>query len=160
MSSKNKGDLKVIFDAIFSKKEIKDFSLIKKYVFLLEACEYQRHFLSLDLDDAILTSLECDHLDYYKDKDDYLSAFVELVRKLKHKIFLLEGAKEQLEAFVTKNSDQGIEDKFVLSPLADISFDHLFGDWNTWNASLLLQLFSQLFSLDQKLLLDQFRKFR
>jgi UDP-N-acetylmuramate-alanine ligase len=44
--------------------------------------------LYLDLDYAIITSLELDHTDYYKDMEDYLSAFQQLADKVKKKIFI------------------------------------------------------------------------
>lgn len=40
-----------------------------------EACEYRRNFLALRPKSAILTNLEEDHLDYYRDLDDIRSAF-------------------------------------------------------------------------------------
>jgi UDP-N-acetylmuramate--alanine ligase len=50
--------------------------------FIAETCEYRRHFLSFDPRWIVLTSVEADHLDYFKDYDDILSAFVEFGRKL------------------------------------------------------------------------------
>ncbi|NBK97200.1 MAG: UDP-N-acetylmuramate--alanine ligase [Erysipelotrichia bacterium] len=43
--------------------------------FILEACEYQRHFLAYYPDYILLLNIELDHVDYYKDIDDYLNAF-------------------------------------------------------------------------------------
>jgi UDP-N-acetylmuramate-alanine ligase len=62
---------------------------VKKYYFLLESCEYQRHFLNLNLDEAIITSLELEHTDYFKDRDDYQSAFLEMIAKTKDKVYCL-----------------------------------------------------------------------
>lgn len=45
--------------------------------FVLEACEYKRHFLSYTPQYAIITNIELDHIDYYKDIDDYIDAFKE-----------------------------------------------------------------------------------
>jgi UDP-N-acetylmuramate--alanine ligase len=59
----------------------------------VEACEYKRHFLHLDLDYAIITSLELDHTDYYKDQKDYDSAFVQLINKVKQNIFVPDNLK-------------------------------------------------------------------
>jgi UDP-N-acetylmuramate-alanine ligase len=67
-----------------------NYSLVKKYYFLLESCEYQRHFLNLNLDEAIITSLELEHTDYYKDWDDYQSAFLEMIRKTKDRVYCLK----------------------------------------------------------------------
>ena len=45
--------------------------------FVLEACEYQRHFLAYTPYYAIITNIELDHVDYYKDIDDVIDAFTE-----------------------------------------------------------------------------------
>ena len=43
--------------------------------FALEACEYKRHFLEYHPYYSIITNVEVDHIDYYKDLDDVLDAF-------------------------------------------------------------------------------------
>jgi len=43
--------------------------------FVLEACEYKRSFLNYKPTVWIITNIELDHLDYYKDLDDYISSF-------------------------------------------------------------------------------------
>ena len=43
--------------------------------FVLEACEYKRHFLAYHPYYAVITNIELDHVDYYKDMDDLISAY-------------------------------------------------------------------------------------
>ena len=43
--------------------------------FVLEACEYKRHFLAYHPYYAVITNIELDHVDYYKDMDDLLNAY-------------------------------------------------------------------------------------
>ncbi|MGI5902297.1 MAG: UDP-N-acetylmuramate--L-alanine ligase [Desulfitobacteriia bacterium] len=50
--------------------------------FLAEACEYRRHFLNYSPEHLIITNMEQDHLDYFKDLDDVIAAFAELAAKL------------------------------------------------------------------------------
>lgn len=50
--------------------------------FLAESCEYRRHFLNYSPEHLIITNMELDHPDYFKDLDDVLSAFSELTAKL------------------------------------------------------------------------------
>lgn len=50
--------------------------------FIAETCEYRRHFLAFDPTLMILTSVEEDHPDYFKDYSDIRSAFIELAEKL------------------------------------------------------------------------------
>lgn len=45
--------------------------------FCLEADEFRRHFLAYTPDYAIINNVEIDHVDYFKDKADYRSAYEE-----------------------------------------------------------------------------------
>lgn len=49
--------------------------------FILEACEYQRHFLAYDPEYVIITNIELDHTDYYKSIDDMILAYQEFANK-------------------------------------------------------------------------------
>lgn len=50
--------------------------------FIAETCEYRRHFLRFHPDIILLTSVEADHLDYFKDYGDIRDAFCEYGRRL------------------------------------------------------------------------------
>src|SRR3989339_324308 len=43
--------------------------------FIVEACEYERSFLNIKPKLSVITNIEADHLDYYKDLEDIKSAF-------------------------------------------------------------------------------------
>lgn len=49
---------------------------------IVEACEYKRHFLNLKPDVLVITNLEHDHVDYYKDIEDVQTAFRELAEQV------------------------------------------------------------------------------
>jgi UDP-N-acetylmuramate--alanine ligase len=49
-------------------------------VFVVEADEYDRSFLALAPDVAVVTNVEADHLDIYRDLDDVREAFEQFVR--------------------------------------------------------------------------------
>lgn len=49
---------------------------------VVEADEYDRSFLSLTPTIAVLTTLEVDHLDCYRDLDDIKNAFVQFANKV------------------------------------------------------------------------------
>ena len=51
--------------------------------FVAEACEYDRSFLNLHPDAAVLLNIDQDHLDYYRDIDDILDAFTEFASGVK-----------------------------------------------------------------------------
>ena len=50
--------------------------------FVLEACEYKRSFLNYTPSVWIITNIELDHLDYYKDLKDYISAYEEYLNNI------------------------------------------------------------------------------
>ncbi len=43
--------------------------------FALESCEYQRHFLAYHPEIAVITNIDLDHVDYYKDINDVVDAY-------------------------------------------------------------------------------------
>ncbi|MEG0021573.1 MAG: UDP-N-acetylmuramate--L-alanine ligase [Bacilli bacterium] len=52
---------------------------VKKFV--IEACEYCRHFLVYEPDYAIITNIDLDHVDYFKDMQDVIDAYQEYANK-------------------------------------------------------------------------------
>lgn len=58
----------------------------KSDYFVVEACEYRRSFLNLHPTLAVVTNIDNDHLDYYKDLDDIKNAFDQFLTQSKNKI--------------------------------------------------------------------------
>lgn len=56
--------------------------------FIVESCEYKRHFLAYRPNYAILTNIELDHVDYYKDLADYCDAFEAFANQVKKGIVM------------------------------------------------------------------------
>ena len=56
--------------------------------FALEACEFKRHFLAYNPYYTIVTNIELDHTDYYKDLDDVMDAFNEFVSKTRKAVIM------------------------------------------------------------------------
>lgn len=50
-------------------------------LFILESCEYKRHFLQYNPYYTIITNIDYDHVDYYKDISDVLDAYNEFANK-------------------------------------------------------------------------------
>ena len=63
--------------------------------FAFEACEYKRHFLAYQPDYAIITNIEHDHPDYFKDIDDVLEAFQTFINQC-HKMVIACGDDEHV----------------------------------------------------------------
>ncbi len=127
-----KSDIKNIFDQILNGKWLNS-TLIKKYIFILEACEYKRHFLKLDIDYWIITNIELDHTDYYKDIDDYNCAFQQFTDKVKNTIF----TTSNLSLAEDNKKTQQIEIKHF-------DFKYIFWKHNDKNWSLILNLIQKL----------------
>lgn len=65
------------------KKQQDNFVLGDSKYFLVEACEYKESFLSLHPDILVITNIDNDHLDYYKNIENIQKAFSKLVDKTK-----------------------------------------------------------------------------
>lgn len=61
----------------------KNFRVGKSNLLILEACEYKRSFLHINPDILVITNIEAEHLDYYKNLADYKKAFAQLAKKAK-----------------------------------------------------------------------------
>jgi UDP-N-acetylmuramate--alanine ligase len=59
-----------------------------------ETCEYRRHFLSFHPRRIVLTAVEADHLDYFRDLEDVRSAFLEYCLRLPKRGLLLYHSDE------------------------------------------------------------------
>lgn len=49
--------------------------------FVIEACEYRRHFLVYEPEYAIITNIDLDHVDYFEDINDVIDAYTEYANK-------------------------------------------------------------------------------
>lgn len=57
------------------------FGTLESKKFVLESCEYKRHFLEYEPDYAIITNIDLDHTDYFKSIDDVILAYQEFANK-------------------------------------------------------------------------------
>lgn len=135
-----KEDLKSVFSFLFTGKKL-PYHLVKKYYFFLEACEYQRHFLTLDVQDAVITNLELEHTDYFKDWTDYESAFVEMIEKLKDQVFVLSDLSS--EKILNHKKTKIVEKQ-------RFDFQYLWGEHQQQNASLVFGLLDNLTECKKK----------
>ncbi len=56
--------------------------------FILESCEYRRHFLAYEPEYVVITNIDLDHTDYYKDIDDMISAYQEFANKAEKMVII------------------------------------------------------------------------
>jgi UDP-N-acetylmuramate--alanine ligase len=62
--------------------------------FVAEACEYDRSFLNLSPDIGVITNIEEDHFDYYRDMDELIGTFGEFASKVSKDGLLIVGAND------------------------------------------------------------------
>jgi UDP-N-acetylmuramate--alanine ligase len=64
-------------------------------LFVVEGCEYRRSFLSLEPFSVVFLNCEAEHLDYYKDEDDYKKAYIELIKKIPADGFMVANMEDE-----------------------------------------------------------------
>lgn len=107
---------------------------------IVEACEYKRSFLNYNPTHIVVTNIDADHLDYYKDLDDIKRAFQEFTDKLPGNGTLITHADVELTTQAKKvNADYVDAHTIELTVL---------GEHNKRNAQLALAL-SDAFGFDQ-----------
>lgn len=72
--------------------------------FIVEACEYKRSFLNLEPKILVITNIDNDHLDYYKNLKDIQKAFSELVSKIPENGFLICNSSDPKISSVLKTA--------------------------------------------------------
>ncbi len=80
------------------------------HYFVAETCEYRRHFLYFFPRRLVITNIEPDHLDYYHDQEDLISAFTSYALNLSSKGALIycadnAGALEAVKRVSRKRND-------------------------------------------------------
>jgi UDP-N-acetylmuramate--alanine ligase len=55
---------------------------------VIEACEWQEHFLEIDADYSMITNVELDHSDYFPDLETYQNAFNKFFDQTRFEVFV------------------------------------------------------------------------
>lgn len=153
-------DIATILQHIIDPKQVGAEHLAKKYLFVIEACEYNYQFLTLDVDIAVITNIELDHADVYGTFENYLDTFVKFCKKVKTTIITLEGTqginkiKQNLSPLlqgefwkkrVSPGGRGGAEGGGVSEiPITQFNFQYLLGSHNHANATLALEVCTHL----------------
>jgi len=72
-------------------------------VIVVESCEYKRSFLNVNPKILVITNIERDHMDYYKDLEDIKNAFHELALKVPETGFIITDTHNETVADVMKD---------------------------------------------------------
>ncbi|MBI5754513.1 UDP-N-acetylmuramate--L-alanine ligase [Candidatus Peregrinibacteria bacterium] len=81
----------------------KNFRVGKSKYLIIEACEYRRSFLHFQPKILVITNIEVEHLDYYKDLEDYQKAFNELATRVPKDGYIIVHGLEKNLAPILKN---------------------------------------------------------
>ncbi len=101
--------------------------------FCVEADEYRRHFLAYHPDYAVITNIDLDHVDYFKDELDYENAYKEYIKQVK-KAVIIYGDDEKTRNlnpevacyWYGENDDDDIQAKNLIETKDGMSFDLYF----------------------------------
>ena len=100
----------------------------EKSVVVVEADEFDRSFLTLNPDVAVITSIDADHLDIYQNKERLISAFSDFTNKIKSggTLFL----EENIDTSIVNRDDISVL-KYGLSISSDCKGTYISPDKNT-----------------------------
>ncbi len=101
--------------------------------FCLESDEFRRHFLAYYPKYAVVTNVDIDHVDYFKDDDDYRHAYEEFATQVSGAMMIYgEDAEARKMKLATKHYWYGVEDNDDLQAInihedaEGMSFDVIF----------------------------------
>ena len=141
---------------------------------IFEACEYQDHFLKYEFDGLLVTNIELDHVDYFKDLTQVYNSFKKAIFKIRKGGFLIcngdDRYSHELSLFAKKNcKDITIvtygfknhntfqiskmpfsEKKYNLSLRPEIEFNFPFANKNLIGDCLGSSIFAAFILLDRK----------
>lgn len=145
-------DIHHLFEHIFNQKHQLNYSLLKKYIFVIEACEHREHFLLYDSDYTLITNIQRDHTDYYHTRELYKEAFVHIIQKTRKQVVLTPSAFDTLEWYQLP--------EVVVSDNFSFETKYLIGSYSYSNASLLQKLLWELLYNDDHTLQEILSNFQ
>ncbi len=122
-----------------------------------EACEYRRSFLNLTPRIVVITNIDNDHLDYYKDIDDIKSAFREFARKLGKSDYLVCNLSDPTVQSMVENIDCNIVDYSKNDIVSKLKLK-VVGDHNIENAKASFSV-SEILKIDAKIAKNSLEEF-
>lgn len=102
------------------KEEKSNFVAGKGPYLVVEACEYRRSFLNINPRIIVITNIDDDHLDYYKDTADIQSAFEQFTEKLNKEDYVIADVLNQTVRPVVSSAAAKLVD---YSCYKDMSFE-------------------------------------
>ena len=119
----------------------------KSKYFIVESCEYQKSFLNIKPTIALITNIDNDHLDFYKDLEAIQNAFKEFISQVEESGYIISDIKHKTVCPLIKNLKANIinsKDYFKENLKLKIPGKH-----NKENASLALAV-AKILGIDKK----------
>jgi UDP-N-acetylmuramate--alanine ligase len=125
-----KQDPTIVVGSIMAKTK-SNFVAGKSKYFVVEADEYRRSFLNLFPSILVITNIDADHLDYYKDIEDIKDAFNELASRVPQDGYIVCNPNSPYVQDVLKNTSASVIDytKYLARCV------HIKGEYNRNNAA-------------------------
>lgn len=126
-------------------------------IFVVEACEYKRSFLNINPNILVITNIEEDHLDYYKDLDDIHDAFRTLVQKVPENGYVIcDIGDKKIKPVLDGCKAKIVNSKDFIEDVPDL---YVLGEHNVLNSALALGVSKSMnFDIEEsKKALEQFR---
>lgn len=112
-------------------KTKRNFRAGKSQYAIVEACEYKRDFLHLAPTVLVITNIEAEHLDYYKDLEDVQNAFREMAEKVPaHGAVIANVSDPNVAPVVAGLSCTVIDYTKFIDPLLDLKVPGLHNQMN------------------------------
>jgi UDP-N-acetylmuramate--alanine ligase len=125
-----------------------------KYL-VVESCEYRKSFLNIEPDIAVVTNIDNDHLDFYKDIFDIQNAFGEFTEKVPENGYIICDNEDKLVTDAIRNSKA----KIVFSNQFSSDFKlKIPGEHNRKNAEKALTV-AHLLEIDKKKAIKSLEEF-
>jgi UDP-N-acetylmuramate--alanine ligase len=139
------------------KEEHSNFFAGKGPYLVVEACEYRRSFLNINPRMIVITNIDADHLDYYKDLEDIQSAFGEFVGKLDSEDYLIADVLNEKVAPAISDVKAKVVD---YASYREMQFEiEAFGEHNKSNASSAIAVAHTL-GIDPKKAIESLKNFK
>ncbi len=133
----------------------RNWRLGKSEYFVVEACEYRRSFHYISPYVILMTNVDGDHFDAYKDIDDYHEAFVTFLKRLPQDgSIITHGNDEECMAVAAQSGKEAIDADLFESPTVGAPGDHM-----RENARLALAL-AEKFGIDKQTANNSLASFR
>lgn len=115
--------------------------------FVLEADEFDRNFLHFTPEYSLITNIDFDHKDIYKDKRDYNEAFAQFTTQTKKSVYLWDEDYTKIQDLVDQDSIYNYNSDTVLTKNT-LNSIKLKGEHNRKNAFLAYEVLKEIFSID------------